>query len=55
MISLLQSINTGIVPGSRNNDNVGAEFHKRTYLMFPPKSIHTNGIYAGAMSSFGSG
>ena len=55
MIGLLQSVNTGIVPGNRNNDNVDAEFHKYTYLMFPSKSIHTDGIRAGVMSSFGFG
>ena len=55
MIGLLQSVNSGIVPGNRNNDNVDAEFHKYTYLMFPSKSIHTDGIRAGVMSSFGFG
>lgn len=55
MIGLLQSVNTGIIPGNRNNDNVDAEFHKYTYLMFPSKSIHTDGIRAGVMSSFGFG
>ncbi|KAF9648674.1 fatty acid synthase [Thelephora ganbajun] len=55
MIGLLQSVNTGIIPGNRNNDNVDAEFRKYTYLMFPSKSIHTDGIRAGVMSSFGFG
>jgi len=55
MIGLLQSVNTGIVPGNRNNDNVDAEFHKYTYLMFSSQSIHTDGIRAGVMSSFGFG
>ena len=55
MTSLLQSINAGIVPGNRNNDNVDAEFHKHTYLMFPSELIHTDGIRAGVMSSFGFG
>lgn len=55
MIGLLQSINTGIIPGNRNNDNIDAEFQKYTYLMFPSKSIYTDGIRAGVMSSFGFG
>jgi len=55
MIGLLQSVNTGIIPGNRNNDNVDAEFRKHTYLVFPSKSIHTDGIRAGVMSSFGFG
>ena len=32
-----------------------AEFHEYTYLMFPSKSIHTDGIRAGVTSSFGFG
>lgn len=55
MIGLLQSVNTGIVPGNRNSDNIDAEFRKYTYLMFPSKSIYTDGIRAGVMSSFGFG
>jgi fatty acid synthase subunit alpha len=55
MVGLLQSVNTGIVPGNRNNDNVDADFRKYTYLMFPSKSIYTDGIRAGVMSSFGFG
>lgn len=55
MIGLLQSVNTGIIPGHRNNDNVDPEFRKYTYLMFPSKSIYTDGIRAGIMSSFGFG
>jgi fatty acid synthase subunit alpha len=55
MIGLLQSVNTGIIPGNRNNDNVDAEFRKYTYLVFPSKSIYTDGIRAGVMSSFGFG
>ena len=55
MIGLLQSVNTGIVPGNRNSDNIDAEFRKHTYLMFPSKSIYTDGIRAGVMSSFGFG
>ena len=55
MIGLLQSINAGIIPGNRNSDNIDAEFRKYTYLMFPSKSIYTDGIRAGIMSSFGFG
>ena len=55
MIGLLQSVNTGIIPGNRNSDNIDAEFQKYTYLMFPSKSIYTDGIRAGVMSSFGFG
>jgi len=55
MAGLLQSVNTGIVPGNRNNDNVDANFRKYSYLMFPSKAVHTDGIRAGVMSSFGFG
>lgn len=55
MIGLLQSVNTGIIPGNRNSDNVDADFRKYTYLLFPSKSIYTDGIRAGIMSSFGFG
>ncbi|KAG5646963.1 hypothetical protein DXG03_001686 [Asterophora parasitica] len=55
MSGLLQTVNTGIVPGNRNSDNIDSHFQDRTYLMFPSKSIHTDGIRAGVMSSFGFG
>ncbi|KAI0685962.1 fatty acid synthase [Cytidiella melzeri] len=55
LAGLLQSVYTGIIPGNRNADNVDANFKKHTYLMFPSKAIHTDGIRAGLMSSFGFG
>ncbi|KAF8632253.1 hypothetical protein AX15_002000 [Amanita polypyramis BW_CC] len=55
MAGLLQSILTGVVPGNRNNDNVDSHFQDRHFLMFPSRSIHTDGIRAGVMSSFGFG
>ncbi|KAI0033531.1 fatty acid synthase [Vararia minispora EC-137] len=55
MIGLMQSVNTGIVPGNRNADNIDARFQHYTYLMFPSKTLHTDGIRAGVMSSFGFG
>ena len=55
MIGFLQSVNAGIIPGNCNGDNIDAEFRKYTYLMFPSKSIHTDGIRAGIVSSFGFG
>ncbi|KAG6841436.1 hypothetical protein C0991_011106 [Blastosporella zonata] len=35
--------------------NIDSHFQDRTFLMFPSKSIHTDGIRAGVMSSFGFG
>ncbi|KAJ7502466.1 putative fatty-acid synthase complex protein [Mycena galericulata] len=55
MMGLLQTVSTGIVPGNRNSDNIDSHFKDRRFLMFPSKSIHTDGIRAGAMSSFGFG
>ncbi|THV07258.1 fatty acid synthase [Dendrothele bispora CBS 962.96] len=55
MSGLLDSVITGIVPGNRNADNIDHHFQHRHFLMFPSKSIHTDGIRAGIMSSFGFG
>ncbi|KAJ7285205.1 fatty acid synthase [Mycena rebaudengoi] len=55
MAGLLQTVSTGIVPGNRNSDNVDEHFKDRRFLMFPSKSVHTDGIRAGVMSSFGFG
>ncbi|TFK33214.1 fatty acid synthase [Crucibulum laeve] len=55
MAGLLQTVITGIVPGNRNSDNIDSHFQDRRFLMFPSKSIYTDGIRAGVMSSFGFG
>ncbi|KAI0749711.1 fatty acid synthase [Daedaleopsis nitida] len=55
LAGLLQSVESGIVPGNRNADNIDANFKQHTYLIFPSKTIHTDGIRAGVMSSFGFG
>ncbi|KJA22978.1 hypothetical protein HYPSUDRAFT_201783 [Hypholoma sublateritium FD-334 SS-4] len=52
---LLQTVITGIIPGNRNSNNIDSHFQDRQYLMFPSKTIHTDGIRAGVMSSFGFG
>lgn len=49
MAGLLQSIASGMVPGNRNADNVDALFQEHPLLMFPSKSIQTDGITAGVM------
>lgn len=49
MAGLLQSITSGIVPGNRNADNVDALFQQHSLLMFPSKTIQTDGITAGVM------
>ncbi|KAH7913599.1 hypothetical protein BJ138DRAFT_606981 [Hygrophoropsis aurantiaca] len=55
MAGLLQTVSTGIIPGNRNSDNIDARFEAHYNLMFPSRSIHTDGIRAGVMSSFGFG
>jgi fatty acid synthase subunit alpha, fungi type len=35
--------------------NIDSHFQDRTYLLFPSKPIHTDGLRAGVMSSFGFG
>ncbi|KAG2076495.1 hypothetical protein BDR04DRAFT_694370 [Suillus decipiens] len=55
MAGLLQTVITGIIPGNRNSDNIDARFEAHHFLMFPSRSIHTDGIRAGVMSSFGFG
>jgi fatty acid synthase subunit alpha, fungi type len=48
MVGLLQSIENRVVPGNRNADNIDA-FFQQPSLMFPLKSIQTDGIFAGVM------
>jgi fatty acid synthase subunit alpha, fungi type len=49
MAGLLQSIASGTVPGNRNADNVDALFQQHSLLIFPSKTIQTDGITAGVM------
>jgi hypothetical protein len=49
MAGLLQSVASGTVPGNRNADNVDALFQQHSLLMFPSKTIQTDGITAGVM------
>ncbi|KAF0696429.1 hypothetical protein As57867_012762, partial [Aphanomyces stellatus] len=53
---LLQSLQTGIVPGNVHLDNTDAAFEKFDLLVYPNRSIHTkHGIKAALMKSFGFG
>ncbi|CAG8777478.1 15071_t:CDS:2, partial [Acaulospora colombiana] len=49
LIGLTQSINTGIVPGNRNADNIDSQLRQFEFLMYPSKTIRTDGIRAGLM------
>ncbi|KAK4214388.1 fatty acid synthase subunit alpha [Rhypophila decipiens] len=55
MNGCLQVLNTGLVPGNRNADNVDAIMEKFDYIVYPSKSIQTDGIKAFSVTSFGFG
>ncbi|OJI87761.1 hypothetical protein ABZX51_009562 [Aspergillus tubingensis] len=50
----LQVLNTGLVPGNRNADNIDAAL-QNDYLVYPSRSIQTTGIKAFSVTSFGFG
>ncbi|CCE64391.1 hypothetical protein TPHA_0H01860 [Tetrapisispora phaffii CBS 4417] len=51
----LQILNSGIVPGNRNADNIDKYLEQFEYVLFPSKSIRTDGIKAVSITSFGFG
>ncbi|KAK5081587.1 beta subunit of fatty acid synthetase [Lithohypha guttulata] len=51
----LQVLNSGLVPGNRNADNVDPIMEKFDYIVYPNKSIQTDGIKAFSVTSFGFG
>ena len=51
----LQVLQTGIVPGNRNADNIELELKKSTHLVYPTQTLHTSGIKAFMLTSFGFG
>lgn len=55
MNGALQILNSGIVPGNRNADNVDKILEQFDYILFPSKSIKTDGIKAVSVTSFGFG
>ncbi|KAJ2605522.1 fatty acid synthase alpha subunit Lsd1, partial [Coemansia sp. RSA 1804] len=52
---VLQILRTGIIPGNRNADNIAAELEQFEYIMYPSRSIQTDGVKAGLLKSFGFG
>ncbi|ORX74095.1 hypothetical protein DL89DRAFT_253981 [Linderina pennispora] len=52
---VLQSMQTGIIPGNRNLDNVDPELEKYDCILFPCRSIQTPRIDAALVTSFGFG
>jgi fatty acid synthase subunit alpha len=51
----LQVLNSGLVPGNRNADNVDSVMEKFDYIVYPSRSIQTDGINAFSVTSFGFG
>lgn len=51
----LQVLDTGLVPGNRNADNVDKVLEKFDYIVYPSRSIQTDGIKAFSVTSFGFG
>ncbi|KAH7401155.1 hypothetical protein DE146DRAFT_496251 [Phaeosphaeria sp. MPI-PUGE-AT-0046c] len=51
----LQVLNTGLVPGNRNADNVDKIMEQFDYIVYPSRAIQTDGIKAFSVTSFGFG
>jgi fatty acid synthase subunit alpha len=51
----LQVLNSGLVPGNRNADNVDQVMEKFDYIVYPSRTIQTDGIKAFSVTSFGFG
>lgn len=51
----LQVLQTGVVPGNRNADNIDESLQKFEHLVYPTQTIHTAGVKAGMLTSFGFG
>lgn len=51
----MQVLNTGIIPGNRNADNIDEKLCEYNYLLYPSRTIHTTGLRAGIIKSFGFG
>ncbi|KAF8473167.1 hypothetical protein BDZ91DRAFT_714103 [Kalaharituber pfeilii] len=55
MNGAIQVLNSGIVPGNRNADNVDEKLEAFDFIVYPNKSIQTDGIKAFSVTSFGFG
>ncbi|RJE16766.1 fatty acid synthase [Aspergillus sclerotialis] len=51
----LQVLDSGLVPGNRNADNVDKALEKFDYIVYPSRSIQTDGVKAFSVTSFGFG
>ncbi|KAG6191041.1 hypothetical protein E4U27_005035 [Claviceps purpurea] len=55
MNGCLQVLNTGLVPGNRNADNVDPIMEQFDMIVYPSRSIQTDGVKAFSVTSFGFG
>jgi fatty acid synthase subunit beta len=55
MNGVLQVLETGLIPGNRNADNIDPKLQKFTHVMYPSVSIQTDGVKAALLKSFGFG
>ena len=55
MNGAIQILNLGLVPSNRNADNVDKNLEQFDYLVYPSRSIQTDGIKAFSVTSFGFG
>jgi fatty acid synthase subunit alpha len=55
MNGCLQVLNTGLVPGNRNADNVDPVMEQFDLIVYPSRAIQTDGIKAFSVTSFGFG
>ncbi|TGZ82241.1 alpha subunit of fatty acid synthase [Ascodesmis nigricans] len=55
MNGALQVLNSGLVPGNRNADNVDANLAQFEHIVYPSRSIQTDGVKAFSVTSFGFG
>ncbi|RDA86798.1 hypothetical protein CP532_6366 [Ophiocordyceps camponoti-leonardi (nom. inval.)] len=55
MNGCLQVLNTGLVPGNRNADNVDPVMEDFDLIVYPSRSIQTDGVKAFSVTSFGFG
>jgi fatty acid synthase subunit alpha len=51
----LQVLNSGLVPGNRNADNIDKVMEQFDYIVYPSRTIQTDGIKAFSVTSFGFG
>lgn len=52
---VLQVLNTGIIPGNRNADNIDEKLSACTNLLYLSRTVRTTGIRAAILKSFGFG